>query len=138
MKELFINNKVVTVYDSIDELPIINFQKYNKYLLIDSGIGADIDAIDSHIAKLAKYIKINETDKAISELQNLRQNLFMINCEISPKYLAFAALIHSIDGKKSEDLSDEGFKKVLASLKEVPHSVIFNFLLSIKKKFRKN
>jgi len=39
MKNLIVNKKVVRVYDSIDEMPIVNFQKYNKYLLIDSGIG---------------------------------------------------------------------------------------------------
>ena len=59
MKSLLINKKIVRVYDSIDEMPIINFQKYNKYLLIDSGIGSDADDIDAHIVKIAKYIKSN-------------------------------------------------------------------------------
>ena len=31
-----INGHVVKIYDSIEELPIINFQKYNKFMLIDS------------------------------------------------------------------------------------------------------
>ena len=56
MKSLLINKKIVQVYDSIDEMPIVNFQKYNKYLLIDSGIGSDVDDIDAHIVKIAKFI----------------------------------------------------------------------------------
>ena len=124
MKNLLINKKIVQVYDSIDEMPIINFQKYNKYLLIDSGIGSDADDVDAHIVKIAKYIKSNNSKKALQELQNMRQNIYMVNSEISPKYLAFAALIHSIDGKKVTDLSDDGLKKLLYDLREIKHSKI--------------
>lgn len=134
MKVLKINNKDVRVYDSIDEMPIVNFQKYNKYLLIDSGIGSDVDDIDSHIIKIAKFIKAGNSKKALQELQNMRQNIYMVNSGISPNYLAFAALIHDIDGKEVTDLSDDGLKATLESLKEVKHSVIIDFLLWLKKK----
>lgn len=134
MKSLLINKKIVRVYDSIDEMPIINFQKYNKYLLIDSGIGSDADDIDAHIVKIAKYIKSNNNRKALQELQNMRQNIYMVNSEISPKYLAFAALIHSVDGKEVNDLSDDGLKKLLQDLKEIKHSKVIDFLLWLKKK----
>lgn len=134
MKDLTVNKKTVRVYDSIDEMPIINFQKYNKYLLIDSGIGSDADDIDAHIARIAKFIKSNNAKKALQELQNMRQNMYMVNSEISPKYLAFAALIHSIDGEEVNDLSDDGLKNVLARLKEIKHSKIIDFLVWLKKK----
>lgn len=134
MKSLLINKKIVRVYDSIDEMPIINFQKYNKYLLIDSGIGSDADDIDAHIVKIAKFIKANNNKKALQELQNMRQNMYMVNNEISPKYLAFAALIHSIDGKEVNDLSDNGLKKLLQDLKDIKHSKVIDFLLWLKKK----
>ena len=134
MKNLLINNKIIRVYDSIDEMPIVNFQKYNKYLLIDSGIGSDADDIDAHIIKVAKFIKANNNKKALQELQNMRQNMYMVNNEISPKYLAFAALIHSIDGKEVNDLSDDGLKKLLNDLKSIKHSKVIDFLLWLKKK----
>ena len=134
MKNLLINKKIVRVYDSIDEMPIVNFQKYNKYLLIDSGIGSDVDDIDAHITRIAKFIKTNNNKKALQELQNMRQNMYMVNNEISPRYLAFAALIHSIDGKEANDLSDDGLKALLKELKEIKHSAIVEFLLWLKKK----
>ena len=134
MKNLLVNKKIVRVYDSIDEMPIINFQKYNKYLLIDSGIGSDADDVDAHIARIAKLIKAKDSKKALQELQNMRQNIYMINSEISPKYLAFAALIQSIDGKEVTDLSDDGLKKLLHELKEIKHSKIIDFLMWLKKK----
>lgn len=138
MKKMLINNKIVSVYDSIDEMPIVNFQKYNKYLLIDSGIGSDVDDIDSHITKIARYIKSNDSKKAMLELQNMRQCMYMINSEISPKYLAFAALVQSVDGKEVTDLSDDSLKDLLKEIKHVKHSKIVDFLFWIKKKLRRN
>ena len=77
MKKILFNNRTIEVYDSIEELPIVNFQKYNKYLLIDSGIGSDVDSIDEHIVKIAKLIKKEDSQKAMQELLNMRQNLYM-------------------------------------------------------------
>lgn len=138
MRTLALKNKIIKVYDSIDEMPIVNFQKYNKFLLIDSGIGSDADDIDAHIVKIAKFIKSKDDKKAFQELQNMRQNMHMVNNEISPKYLAFAALIHSINGKEVKDLSDDNLKSIISSINSVKHSVIVDFLLSIKKKFQAN
>lgn len=134
MKSLLINKKIVKVYDGIDEMPIVNFQKYNKYLLIDSGIGSDADDIDAHIVRIAKFMKAGNNKKALQELQNMRQNMYMVNSEISPKYLAFAALIHSVDGKEVTDLSDDNLKAVLHEIKTVKHSAIIDFLAWLKKK----
>lgn len=134
MKHLHLNKHTLKLYEDIDEMPIVNFQKYNKYLLIDAGLGSDIDDVDSHIVAIARYIKASETKKAIQELQNMRQTLHLINSELSPKYLAFAALIHSVDGKEVTDLSDEGLKSLLQELKEIKHSTIINFLVNLKKK----
>lgn len=134
MKSLIVNKKVVKIYDSIDEMPIVNFQKYNKYLLIDSGIGSDADDIDAHITRIAKFIKANNNKKAMQELQNMRQNMYMVNNEISPKYLAFAALIQSVDGKEISDLSDDSLKNTLNDIKVIKHSTIVDFLVWLKKK----
>ena len=57
MKTIIFKDKTIKLYDSIDELPIVNFQKYNKYILIDSGLGSDIESVDEHIVNLAKLIK---------------------------------------------------------------------------------
>ena len=135
MKTIIINNKKIKLYDSIDEMPIVSFQKYNKYVIIDAGLGSDIESVDSHIVNLAKLIK-TDMNKAQQELQNMRQNLHMIVSNISPNYLAFAALIHSIDGKEITDLSDSNLAAILDELKQVKHSVITDFLIWLKKKLQ--
>lgn len=133
MKTIIVNNTVLKLYDSIDEVPIVNFHKYNKYVLIDSGLGSDIDSVDEHLVNLAKLIS-SDIAKAQQEIQNLRQTMHLVVSEISPKYMAFAALIHSIDGKKLTDLSDDNLKLVLKELRDIKHSTILDFLLWVKKK----
>ena len=90
MKTVFIKDKKIKLYDSIDEMPIVNFQKYNKCVLIDSGLGSDVDSIDSHIVNIAKYINKGDKKNAMQELQNMRQNMHMVVSNVSPKNLAFA------------------------------------------------
>lgn len=133
MKTINIKGKTIMLYDSIDEMPIVNFQKYNKYILLDAGLGSDIDSVDEHIVNLAKLIK-SDVVKASQELQNLRQNMHMIVSEISPKYLAFASLIHSINGKPLDNLSDDYLKQILNDINEIKHSAIVDFLIWVKKK----
>ena len=128
MKTVKINNHELKLYDSIDEMPIVNFQKYNKYIIVDSGLGSDIDSVDEHLVNLAKLIR-SDKDKAQQELQNLRQTMHLIVSGISPNYLAFAALIHSIDGKVVEDLSNENLKSIIEKLQKAKHSMIVSILM---------
>lgn len=128
-----INSKEVRLYDSIDELPITRFHKYNKCLLIDAGIGSDLSDIDAHIERLYRYIS-HDSKLALPELQNLRQSLYMISEEISAKFLSFAVLVESIDGVKRDDLSDEGMKNTLEILKEIPNGMISAMVETLKKK----
>ena len=136
MKVIDTGKHVIKLYDSVDELPIGAYQRYNKFLLIDAGIGSSVDDFDAHIVKLAKLIGNNEREKAIQELQNMRQNLFMINSKVSPKYLAFAALVYSIDGKKIEAVSDDDYSELLAKIQEMPHSLLTKTLDWLKKKLQ--
>lgn len=51
MKECIINKHNVVLYDSIDELPMLRFHKYNKMLLVDAGVGSDLSDFDRHIER---------------------------------------------------------------------------------------
>lgn len=46
MKKVTLQGHKIEIYDSIDELPIVRFQIYNKYLLLDCGIGSDMESVD--------------------------------------------------------------------------------------------
>ena len=124
----------VEMYDTIDELPIVRFHKYQKMLLIDAGVGADIAAFDRRIEKVAKHLSLGEADKAGAELQNLRQAVYMIQSGICPKHRAFAALVTRVDGERFDDVSDTSIDRVLALLGDAPNKEINDRLDAVKKK----
>lgn len=127
------NGHVVELYDSIDEMPITRFHKYNKYLLIDGGVGSDFDDVLNHIDRAAIYAKSNP-GMAITELQNLKQAVYLMREEISPKCMAFAVLVAKIDGEVQNDLTDVGLKAVIDRLNDAKKGWIDGVLNSVKKK----
>ena len=131
-----INGKKVELYDSIESMPIVRFHKYNKMLLIEAGIGSDLRDFDRHIERALIYIRGNDMSKAVSELENLRQNVYFIQSGISPKNLAFAVLVKSIDGKPTNDLSDEALKEVCETLSGAIKEEQTEQTESVKKKNR--
>lgn len=134
MKTIDIKGLSVEIYDSIEDLPICRFNKYNKMLLIDAGIGSDLADFDRHIEKTMRYAASPTPNLAITELQNLRQNVYFIQTEMSPRYLAFAVLVKSIDGKPCDDLSDDGLNKIVKLFANIPHSELTAQLDAVKKK----
>lgn len=113
MKTIRIGKHNVVMYDAISELPISRFHVYNKMLLVDSGVGSDITDFDAHLERIVAFMQKKDIENATKEIQNLRQNYYLIQQTLSPKHLAFAALIKEIDGKPRENLSDEGLKEIV-------------------------
>lgn len=134
MKTVQIKGMSVEIYDSIEDLPILRFHKYNKMLLVDAGVGSDLADFDRHIEKAIRYAASTTPNLAIAELQNLRQNVYFVQSEISPRYLAFAVLVKSVNGTPSNDLSDDGLQKTINLFSDVPHSEITAQLDAVKKK----
>ena len=134
MRKIVLAKHKVELYDSLDELPIVRFHKYNKMLLIDAGVGSDLSDWDAHMEKVVRYCRLNQPDKAEKEIGNIRQNIYFIQSEISPKHLAFAALVKSIDGKLVDDLTDDGLQKVLDLFAEATNKELTDHMESVKKK----
>lgn len=134
MKTTKIGKHTVELYDSIEDLPILRFHKYNKMLLIDSGLGSDLTDIDVHIEKTISYMNADKKDEAVAELANLRKALYFVQMGLSPKHLAFAALVARIDGKETNDLSDDGLQKVVGLLSETTNKQLVGELDQSKKK----
>ena len=97
MKNVQIKGMNVELYDSIEDLPIMRFHKYNKMLLVDAGVGSDLSDFDRHIEKVIRYLNSPTPNMATVELENMRQNIYFIQSEVSPRHLAFAVLVKSIN-----------------------------------------
>ena len=109
----------VVMYDSIEELPIVRFQKYNKMLMLDAGLGSDVSALDGHLARVSEYIKANDLANASAEIDNLRQTLFNVQNGLTPHFMSLIPLMAEVDGEPLTDLSDENIQAVYDRLKDV-------------------
>ena len=109
----------VTMYDDINELPIVRFQQYNKMLMIDAGLGETVDAFDAHLARVGEYIKHGEMENANREIDNVRQTLWNVQNGLTPHFMSLIPLIAEIDGEPNNDMSDDGIKATYEKLKHV-------------------
>lgn len=134
MKTVELNKHQVRLYDSIDELPITRFHRYNRFLLVDAGIGSDISAFDNHLERVVRYIRKGDNENAAKELENMRQNIYLVLENQNLQHLSFACLVESIDGGKCDDLSPEGLEKVLNLLGGATKKEITEAYDSVKKK----
>jgi hypothetical protein len=128
-----INNRSVEILESIEDLPIYRFHKFNKYMLIDAGIGSDLNDLQTRANKAKSFISNNKPKEAQTELTNLLTAFSSIASELNYGHLAFMFLIESVDGVKITDYSDSGVRKTLALVNGEPLNR-FNALFSAVKK----
>lgn len=136
MKKIKVGRLRLSMYDSLDELPIINFREYNRFVLIDAGIGSTVQSFDNHLATVAKLIQANRSKEAVKELLNTRQNVALVVSGTNLKMLSFVPWIHSINGERVIDLSQENGQLILNRLSHTGATVswINRQLDAIKKK----
>lgn len=134
MKTIEIGKYKVELYDSIDELPIKRFHKFNKYLLVDAGVGSDLNDINEKINRILRYVDKSDKVNARIELENLRQAMYLVTQETNLKHLAFMVLIKNIDGKEITDLSDEGIRATQKVFENQSLNFIDRLFQSVKKK----
>ena len=129
-----IGKHTVEYYDTIEELPIVRFHKYQKLLLVDAGIGSDIYAFDQRLEKTRRFLLANKPEQAQQELENLRHCVFLIQTGLTPKHRAFAALVTKLDGEDCTDVGDDALAAITAKLNDVPEQELTAQLEAVKKK----
>lgn len=140
MKEIKFNGNYLEMYDSIDEMPITRFNAYNRYLLIDSGIGSDLADFDKTISLLLRYIAKEDSENATRVIMNMRQNLHFVVEQVSPRMSAFVCLIRRLNGKEFEDMDSENIERTIKDLsrKGLTIGKLNGFVDHVKKKLKRN
>lgn len=130
----------VSFYDGdISELPVVRYYAFQKYLLIDAGIGSTIEDIDRHMQRIAIYNEKKMPDKVALEIANLRQSIIFATQGISPGSMAFVPLIHEFNGNLHTDISDSGNKALFDMInKQTSVATLKKLVDMVKKKWRKN
>ena len=106
------------LYDDIDQMPIIRFNKINKYWMLHDNIGSTISDFDkNHYGKL--LMLLDDKDKMKKQLENFRILVYNITNEINVEHLSFACLVYSINDEVCSDLSESGLKGILSRLSDL-------------------
>ena len=134
MKEVKIGKHKVEMHDDISQLPVKRYHVFNRMLLVDAGIGSDVSDFDRHIERVMAYSRKEQRENLLAELKNLRQSVYFVLNGINPKLMSFACLVTKIDGSACDDLTDEGLRKVVAVLNDVPIAEVTASFEAVKKK----
>ncbi|QDP50442.1 MAG: putative structural protein [Prokaryotic dsDNA virus sp.] len=125
------------MFDSIQELIIDRYQKYNSNVMIDAGIGSDLNSFRERVENVKRLMK-HDQGKAAMELENMVSNVMMIMSGSNPELNSFIVLIKSINGKKviDEELTESGIEQIKKNLskKRLRMDTVREFMNYFKKK----
>ena len=119
------------LYKDINSMPITVFMKFQKYVMIEQGLGSNVQDFSTRLSKMGEYISHNRKDNALEELKNVF-NLFysIVEKEQDVKLYAIAVLI-----KGNEQLGDEEIKDYVSkNLLNKTVEEIYKTYFELKKK----
>lgn len=130
----------VEIYDTIDNLPVKRFQKFNKLQILASDVGSDFPDFHQHIVKISQYIQKGMPDYATKELENFNLSLFNGLNEVSPRCMSFAVLVKRIDEVHYPDYSENDLERCLDHLDQIGFDAkaATELLREVKKKYKQN
>ena len=105
--------------------------RFQKYVMIEQGLGSNVQDFSTRLSKINEYITHNRKDNALEELKNVF-NLFysIVDKEQDVKLYAIAALI-----KGNEQLGDEELKEYVdTNLLNKTVNEIYETYFELKKK----
>jgi len=109
----------IEIFDSIHNLQILRFQRFNKYQMQSVEIGNSFEDYDQRTMKALQFIKKGMNDEAIQELENRRQTVFNAFNEFTPLGKSFAILVKRIDGVVYDTFSPDDLDRCLNRLNEI-------------------
>lgn len=130
----------IELYDNVQNLPILRFQKFNKYMMYANEIGNSLSDYDDRTRKALEFLQKEMIPEAMQELNNRRQLVFNAYNEFTPRGKAFAVLVRKIDGKRYDGISPDELDEVLEHLDRIGlgHADSLEALLKVKKNWRQS
>lgn len=119
-----VNNHQFKFFDSVEIMPITRYHNLNLNLLLEAGIGSGIHSVQNHLDLMIKYLDAKKIDLFYQQFENYGQCLRFNALKISPMLNAFCCILHSIDRKEYNDITQAGFMDTKKKLTEVGISVM--------------
>jgi hypothetical protein len=136
MTEVEINNHKLKLYKSAEELPVLRYSRFQKYQIIESGIGSNIEAVSNHFAKVFEFFAHSMHEEAFNETKNMFYNFNNLLEGNNIQSMSFACLVHSIDGVPFTDVTESGLEELLVKLDTIGVSQEYctGYVEEVKKK----
>lgn len=113
-----INGHKITMWESIDEMPIDRYYAFNRYMMLSDGLGNSFSDIEqTHIRPLVQVI--DDKAKAMQQIANMRELMFNIINGLSFEHRAYCTLIYSIDGEVMVGHSESDIDAIILRLSQM-------------------
>lgn len=132
--------KNVEFYEGIEDMPHINYMKFNKEFLRADNVGFMAVDLEKRVVSASSYIQSGQGEKAVIELDNLYLALSYARHEYDPKGIALAAITKSIKGVPCKDFTTAGLEETLSKLQSmgIAKKFVDDKTNSVKKNWKKN
>lgn len=126
----------VELYDDIQKLPFLRFQKFNKYQMIANEIGNDFVDYDRRTEKALAFFQKGMVKEGIQELNNRRQAVYNAYNEKSPTGFAAAAMVKRIDDVYYTEYGPDDLENILVHINNIGFTIeeVLTALSAVKKK----
>lgn len=133
------NGNVIEYEDDIEHLTIDRFMKYNYLLSVHAKLGSDMEGVNDKIDPLIVMNSKGDKDSVHNALLSMKQNILIMHQNMHPKMMAFAALVHKVNGKEVNDISDNGLMSTvnLISKFRITWGMIKFIIDQVKKKSKR-
>lgn len=130
----------IEIFDSIQDLPILRFQRFNKYQMQSVEIGNTFEDYNERTIKTIQFLKKGMYQEAAQELENRQLTVFNAFNEYSPKVKAFAVLVRKIDDKDYSLFTPENLDRCIEHLERIgiSNAKSIEKLKDVKKKSKRN
>lgn len=110
--------------------------QFKKYLIIDAGLGNNMDIFNSFYAKVSQFNAAGRKEDVAGEMKNFQLSVYQRLSGFDFRFNSLAVLIHSIDGETRTNITEDG---VTATLKELDaFDLTTGKALEILEKLKKN
>lgn len=108
---------------------------FDKFLILDMGLGSDLQAIEQRHQNLNIYARQKKWEETIQELKNLHHTIFNAIGEIDFKHLAFACMVARVDDLPVDCNTESDAEAILEKIGNmVTDGEAINFVVEVKKK----
>lgn len=130
----------IEIYDSIYNMPMLRFQRFNKYQMQACDIGSDINDYNNRTAKAIQFIQKGMKDEAVSELQNRMLTVNNAFTEFNPNNKSLALLVKRIDKKEYKYFDTNALDECVKHLDKIGLNSLeaIEKLKTVKKKSKRN